>query len=169
MANSDVIAYGDCSCDFCQGWRAANPLQNGGSNCPGLASTDADLQRVVGAWEGLRTVAGSEVGYRLGFPRPSWLPDSISHAKSLSKPRAARQSTRGPHLSKTVELLAGEFFRKLRLPVLGGGVEDVQNIVFIRVNSVNGYMAVPARSSADPDITQFRAGFDDPSSGVVFA
>ena len=39
---------GDCS-EFC----AANALQSGHSNCPALTPIDADLQRVVGAWDGL--------------------------------------------------------------------------------------------------------------------
>jgi hypothetical protein len=51
--NSDATGDGDCVCDFWPGCRAANALQDGCSNCPALASLDADLQRVVGAWEGL--------------------------------------------------------------------------------------------------------------------
>jgi hypothetical protein len=42
-----------CSCIVCEECRAANALQNGGSNCHFLASADADLQRVVGVWDGL--------------------------------------------------------------------------------------------------------------------
>jgi hypothetical protein len=43
----------DCGCDFCQGWRAANALQMGGPVCLLLTSVDADLQRVIEAWDEL--------------------------------------------------------------------------------------------------------------------
>jgi hypothetical protein len=46
----------DCKhgvCVNCPGCGAANALQDGRSDCPGLASIDADLQRVVGAWDRL--------------------------------------------------------------------------------------------------------------------
>jgi hypothetical protein len=49
-ADSDVINDGNCLCNFCRGWRAANALQKDGSKCPDLASFDADLQRVISAW-----------------------------------------------------------------------------------------------------------------------
>jgi hypothetical protein len=53
VADLDATANGDCSCDVCQGWRAANALQNGGSSCHVMASADADLQAVIAAWGGL--------------------------------------------------------------------------------------------------------------------
>jgi hypothetical protein len=40
--------YGDCPCRG-----AANALQDRRANCPALASVDADLQRVLAAWDGL--------------------------------------------------------------------------------------------------------------------
>jgi hypothetical protein len=49
----DVSADADCTCDFCQGWRAAMALQNEGSNCLDLAQLDADLQQVISAWDRL--------------------------------------------------------------------------------------------------------------------
>src|SRR5580700_2830523 len=53
FGESDVTRDSTCTCDFCQGWRAANALQNDGSKCPDLAQIDADLQRVISAWDGL--------------------------------------------------------------------------------------------------------------------
>jgi hypothetical protein len=51
--NSDATADGDCSCVNCPKCGAANALQDGHFDCPALASLDTDLQRVVGAWDGL--------------------------------------------------------------------------------------------------------------------
>ena len=54
--NFDVTADWECPCDFCLGWRAANALQNNGINCLDVAQLDADLQRVISAWNGLAEV-----------------------------------------------------------------------------------------------------------------
>ncbi len=48
-----ATANDTCTYDFCQGWHAANALRSGHISCPVLAPSDADLQRVVGAWSGL--------------------------------------------------------------------------------------------------------------------
>ena len=53
VAEFAATADGDCLCDFCQGWRAANALQTGGCKSPDLASLDSDLRRVISAWDGL--------------------------------------------------------------------------------------------------------------------
>ena len=53
--NSDATADGDCVCANCPKCRAANALQDGRFDCPVLASLGIDLQRVVGAWDGLPT------------------------------------------------------------------------------------------------------------------
>jgi hypothetical protein len=46
----DASAYDTCDCEFCQGYRAANALHSGHSNCLDVASLDADLRRVIAAW-----------------------------------------------------------------------------------------------------------------------
>ena len=51
--NSDATAYGDCGYVNCPKCGAANVLQDGHFDCLALASLDNDLQRVVGAWDGL--------------------------------------------------------------------------------------------------------------------
>ncbi|MGB7732649.1 MAG: hypothetical protein WBL72_03055 [Thermoguttaceae bacterium] len=48
-----VTADEDWSCEFCQGWRAANALQRGGSECLDVTQLDADLRRVISVWAGL--------------------------------------------------------------------------------------------------------------------
>jgi hypothetical protein len=42
-----------CLCENCQDPCAARALQPGGPNCHFLSSLDADLQRVIAAWDGL--------------------------------------------------------------------------------------------------------------------
>ena len=86
----------------------------------------------------------------LSFPFPP---------QSASRDGADRES---PQLSVRV------FFRKLRLPVLGG-VEDVQDANCVLLNTVNGYMTMPALSLPDQDITQVRPRLDHSSPRVVFA
>jgi hypothetical protein len=54
-------AYCDCTCDFYQDWRAANALQKVGSSCRDEALPDADLQRVISAWNGLPEVLRSAI------------------------------------------------------------------------------------------------------------
>ncbi len=68
-ASFDATADGDCSCDFCQGWREPNALQNGGSSCHVLASANFDLQRVVNAWDGLPTAMRRAVLALVGTDR----------------------------------------------------------------------------------------------------
>ena len=46
-----VSPNGDCLCDFCEGWRAALALQNDGSSWLDLTQLDADLQRMISAWD----------------------------------------------------------------------------------------------------------------------
>jgi hypothetical protein len=48
---SDFNASADftCTCEFCQGWRAANALQNVDASCLDLAQFDADLRCVNSA------------------------------------------------------------------------------------------------------------------------
>jgi hypothetical protein len=52
-AISTVNRESECTCDFCEGWRAALALQSACSNCPSVATSDAGLQRVIAAWDGL--------------------------------------------------------------------------------------------------------------------
>jgi len=66
-----ATADGECTCDFCQGWRATNALQNGGSSCHVLASADADLQRVVGAWDRLPAAMRKAVLALVGSVEPA--------------------------------------------------------------------------------------------------
>jgi hypothetical protein len=46
----DVTADSDCTCDFCDGWRAALALQSSDSGSLATAPHDANLQRVISAW-----------------------------------------------------------------------------------------------------------------------
>ena len=46
----DATASRTCTCDFCQGWRAANALQTAGSRSPDVASLDSDLELVTAVW-----------------------------------------------------------------------------------------------------------------------
>ena len=48
-----VSAVSDCGCGDCSCCGAANALQGPVANYPALASLDADLQRVLAAWDGL--------------------------------------------------------------------------------------------------------------------
>jgi hypothetical protein len=52
-SRDDLSADGECTCEFCQGWRAANALQNDYSKCLDAAVLDAGLQRVISAWDSL--------------------------------------------------------------------------------------------------------------------
>jgi hypothetical protein len=49
----NVTLDNDCPSEFCQGWCAANALHNRDSNCLYSVPSDADLQRVVVAWDTL--------------------------------------------------------------------------------------------------------------------
>lgn len=49
----DATTDGQCSCEFCQGWRAANALHSEVTSCPEVASADPELQRVVASWDAL--------------------------------------------------------------------------------------------------------------------
>ena len=69
--NSDATADGDCGCVNCPACCAANALQGGRSDCPALASLDADLQRVVGAWDGLPTHIRKTILALVGFAEPA--------------------------------------------------------------------------------------------------
>jgi hypothetical protein len=42
-----------CGCVICEDRCAARALHSGGLNCHFLTSVDADLQRVIAAWDGL--------------------------------------------------------------------------------------------------------------------
>jgi hypothetical protein len=68
--NSDVIADNDCGCVNCPACCAANALQDGHIDCPALASLDADLQRVVGAWDGLPAHMRKTILALVGFAEP---------------------------------------------------------------------------------------------------
>ena len=68
--NSDTTADGDCGCVNCPACCTANALQGGRSDCPALASLDADLQRVVGAWDGLPTHIRKTILALVGFVEP---------------------------------------------------------------------------------------------------
>ena len=68
--NSDATADGDCGCVNCPACCAANALQGGRSDCPALASLDADLQRLVGAWDGLPTHIRKTILALVGFAEP---------------------------------------------------------------------------------------------------
>ena len=68
--NSGATAAGDCGCVNCPGCCAANALQGGRSDCPALASLDADLQRVVGAWNGLPVHIRKTILALVGFVEP---------------------------------------------------------------------------------------------------
>jgi hypothetical protein len=50
---SNLTESACCLCDNCQHPCAARALQTGGPNCHFVASLDADLQRVIAAWDGL--------------------------------------------------------------------------------------------------------------------
>ena len=65
--NSDVTTVGDCGCVHCPRCGAAHALQDGHFDCPALASLDADLQRVVGAWDGLPAHMRKTVLALVGF------------------------------------------------------------------------------------------------------
>jgi hypothetical protein len=69
--DSDATADGNCVCANCSGCRAANALQGGRSDCPALASLDADLQRVVGAWDGLPAHMRKTILALVGFAEPA--------------------------------------------------------------------------------------------------
>ena len=65
--NSDATADSDCGCVNCPACCAANALQGGRSDCPALASLDANLQRVVGArgyLPGIRITVGTPACHR---------------------------------------------------------------------------------------------------------
>jgi hypothetical protein len=49
----DVTADSTCDWDFCQGYRAANALHSGRSNCAHVAPLNANLQRVIAVWDSL--------------------------------------------------------------------------------------------------------------------
>ena len=66
----DATAVGAGGCDFYPGCRAANALQEGSFDCHALASLDTDLQRVVGAWEGLPTHIRKTILALVGFVEP---------------------------------------------------------------------------------------------------
>jgi hypothetical protein len=53
VSEIDATTNGSCGCEFCQGYRAANALHSRHSNCLDVALLDADLQRVIAAWDGL--------------------------------------------------------------------------------------------------------------------
>ena len=56
---------GDCACVKCQHPCAAEALHSGGLNCHFLASLDADLQRVIAAWDALPTAIRMAIGILL--------------------------------------------------------------------------------------------------------
>jgi hypothetical protein len=56
VGNFDATTDGHCTCDFCQGWRAANALQNDGSMCRDLALIGSDLQQVIAVWSKIPVV-----------------------------------------------------------------------------------------------------------------
>jgi hypothetical protein len=49
-SDSDASAESLCSCEFCQGYRAARALHSDRSNCLDVASLDHDLQEVIAVW-----------------------------------------------------------------------------------------------------------------------
>jgi len=65
--DSATTADGDCGCANCPGCCAANALQGGRPDCPALASLDAELQRVVGAWDELPTHIRKTILALVGF------------------------------------------------------------------------------------------------------
>jgi hypothetical protein len=68
--NSDATTAGDCVCVNCPECRAAYALQDGHSDCPALAFFDADLQRVVGVWDGLPAHMRKTILALVGFAEP---------------------------------------------------------------------------------------------------
>jgi hypothetical protein len=50
---STLTESASCLCENCQHPCAARALQTGGPNCHLVSSFDADLQRVIAAWDGL--------------------------------------------------------------------------------------------------------------------
>src|SRR5271155_3822197 len=79
FADFVVTANSSCSCEFCEGYRAANALHSGCSKWLDSALNDANLQRLIAAWnnlpEGLQTAIMALVGTT--FRRPQDLSDQI--------------------------------------------------------------------------------------------
>jgi hypothetical protein len=89
---SATTADGDCGCANCPGCCAANALQGGRSVCPALASLDTDLQRVVGAWDGLPTHIRKTILALVGFAEPPANANVPANEAGASTP--ARRSSR---------------------------------------------------------------------------
>lgn len=71
-----ATADGQCGCEFCRGWRAANVLHSEVASCPGVAAAGAELQRVVATWgtlpEGIRAAVIALIGaVAVGPPLPA--------------------------------------------------------------------------------------------------
>ena len=97
--------------------------------------------------------------------RPAKCQHATARGRSLVGPPPSGRNCAG-------QLRARKFFRKLRLPVLGG-VEDVQDVDCIRVNPIHGYMAVPAlcrliRISCNSrrDSTTLPRGWSSPTASI---
>jgi hypothetical protein len=72
-SQTDVTPDNECTCESCQGWRAALALQSGRSDCHALASLDADLQRVIAAWDELPSHIRKTILASLGSLAPGYL------------------------------------------------------------------------------------------------
>jgi hypothetical protein len=90
--NSDTTADNVCACVNCPACCAANALQGGRPDCPALASLDVDLQRVVGAWEGLPTHIRKTILALVGFAEPPANANVPANEAGASTP--ARRSSR---------------------------------------------------------------------------
>lgn len=53
VSNSDGSEVEQCTCDFCQGFRAASALHLTCGNCRKLTASDADLRKLLDGWERL--------------------------------------------------------------------------------------------------------------------
>jgi len=53
VGDIDATTGGICDCEFCEGYRAAMTLHSGRSNWLDVAFLDADLQRIIAAWNKL--------------------------------------------------------------------------------------------------------------------
>jgi hypothetical protein len=71
-------------------------------------------------------------------------------AKPSGWPFPPQSASRDEAASESPQLSVQVFLRELRLPVLGG-VEDVQDANCVLLNTVNGYMTMPALSLPDQD------------------